>query len=305
MTGTEFGNSVLDLYGPWEYRQKYFWLIPSFDKFKKRYENTMPVLDHDGNFSHEVHVGWQRIDEIHDKINPYTIRAKREDWLPTVEETHEPVFFKLHPAERKAYDELKKQMFTILENGEEITITQRNQFYMRARTITGGWATLEERISPVPSKAEILYDLLFDENSQCIVWCIFRHEVEYLTKFLNDKEIPTVGYSGDTTNTEKTPTIQKFQNGEARVIVANEAMSKGFSLQMCNNHIFYTLPNKSLNFYQQKDRSAGIGAKDQIFYRYLMAMDTVDTKIKSMLDENQDLLYSFQTGTLKQIVDLL
>src|SRR5690606_22907187 len=103
----------------------------TFDSFKSRFA----VMG--GYMGHEV-VGYRNLDELQRIMGKRASVARKADalGLPPVIEVVVPVI--LSPAEKAAYNEMKKQLASQLVGGVQATATNRLTQGLRLRQITAG-----------------------------------------------------------------------------------------------------------------------------------------------------------------------
>jgi len=308
MTGTEITKSPLDLFSQFEFIKNGFW-YSSWTNFKKRYA-IMDNLYLPGGKVTKVVKGFQRINELQKAVEPWIIRAKKEECFDLPPKIFQNIPVELSSEEWRVYQDLKKRLMAYLESGELITVDQKIALFTRFRTITGGWADTKTPVSTVlPSKLSVLTEFIEADDKQAIIWCAFTHEIIMLSKELQKYGKCVTYYGGDSQEVREANKLA-FINGSARFFVANPAVgSLGLNLQHCGLQYFYSLPTKSDDFGQAMDRSHRIGTKSEVVYRFLLGVrngqNSIDWRVKALLDQSVDLLHAFQTREIRELVSFI
>ncbi len=123
---------------------------------------------------------------------------------------------------------------------------------------------LREIIESVPGKA--------------LIFASYRDSVDIIHKSLNQMGIPSailIGKSGETGLKQKkqVETVQKFRQGQYRVLVATRVGEEGLDIAEVNHVIFYDNVPSSIRYVQRKGRT---GRKDTGKLIVLIAKNTVD-----------------------------
>lgn len=306
MTGTEITKSPLDLYSQFEFLKQGLFSQRNFFQFKRSYAIQAPVYLPGGRTVQKV-VGYQRLNELQKVTAPWIVRAKKEECFDLPPKIFQDIPVELSKKEWKAYKDMRDHLMTVLDSGEIISVTQKVALFTRFRTLTGGWATTDQKIEERPSKLAALSDMVSDDNEQAIIWCAFRHEIDMMKKEFKDE---CVTYYGEDSQEARQGNLERFLAGKVRFFVANaKTAGWGLNLQHCRLQYFYSLPTSAEEYMQSLDRSHRIGSRSEVVYRMLLArykgVDCIDWRIKALLDQSVDLLHAFQTRSLSELVQLI
>jgi len=311
MTGTEITKSPLDLYNQFETLRLGFWGERSWFTFKQRYAITEPLYLPGGKTTQKI-IGFQRIHKLQALVEPWIVRAKKEDCLDLPAKILQNIPVELDPKEWKVYQDLKKRLISILDSGEVISVDQKIALFMRFRTITGGWADTTNMVAMppfTPSKLRVITDMVDDDDKQAIIWASFTHEI-----IMIEKELKSYGkcvtYYGGRSQEDRKNDFDDFVSGKARFFIANPGTGAlGLNLQHCPLQYFYSLPTKSEDFIQALDRSHRIGSKSDVVYRFLLGefrgQHSIDWRVKALLDQSVDLLHAFQTREIRELISFI
>ena len=161
------------------------------------------------------------------------------------------------------------------------------------------------------SKIPKLRELLENLDGKALVFSSYRDSVDTIQKHLSEMGIPSgilIGKAGETGLKQKKQieTVQKFRDGEYRVLIATRVGEEGLDISEVNLVIFYDNVPSSIRFVQRRGRT---GRKDTGKLIVLIAEDTIDetyywigrrkiesaksmgSKMSKVLEENQE-----QTG---------
>ena len=308
MTGTEITKSPLDLFSQFEFLRSGIW-GSTWTNFKRRFAIMEDLYLPGGKITKKI-VGFQNLHVLQQTVAPWIIRAKKEDCMDLPPKIFQNIPVEMSSEEWRVYQDLKKRLMAYLESGELITVDQKIALFTRFRTITGGWADTKNPISDAtPSKLSTLIDFIEDDDKQAIIWCAFTHEIIMLTKELNKYGKCVTYYGGDSQEVRQA-NFTAFTNRSARFFIANPATaSLGLNLQHCSLQYFYSLPTKADDFGQALDRSHRIGTKTEVVYRFLLGVrngqNSIDWRVKALLDQSVDLLHAFQTREIRELVSFI
>ena len=153
------------------------------------------------------------------------------------------------PAEM--YDITKKFMIepvTILVKNDELTLEGINQFYISVE---------EERW-----KFDTLCDLYESINiNQAIIYCNTKRKVDWIYDKLSNQNFTCSIIHGEINNNERKDIMDKFRNGDIRILLTTDLLSRGIDVQQVSLVINYDLPNKKESYIHRIGRSGRYGRK--------------------------------------------
>ena len=303
-TGTEITNSVLDLYSQFEFLRPGFWGFKSFFFFKNYYAILQERYLSGGRTFKEI-IGFRKLDEIQDRIAPYTSRALKKDCLDLPEKIHADMPVALAGESERLYRELKTKLITTLHNGDILTVANKVALFTKFRQLTGGTLAGIGVIDATNAKLEALFGELSDTNEQAIIWSCFTEEVNLLTSKLG-KIFSVTRFYGQTSTLDRQTGIEDFTSGRVRLLVANPmAASQGLNLQNAHIQYWYSLPTSAKTYEQAEGRTHRSGQKEVCLYKKIVATDTVDERVAKILEEKTDIMLSFREGNVADIIDLI
>lgn len=128
------------------------------------------------------------------------------------------------------------------------------------------------------SKMEKLKEVLQEIPGKALVFTSYRDSVDVLHQKLNEMGIPAgflIGKAGETGLKQKKQieTIQKFRDGEYKVLIATRVGEEGLDISEVNLVVFFDNVPSSIRYVQRKGRT---GRKDYGKLIVLIAKDTTD-----------------------------
>ncbi len=231
-------------------------------------------------------------------IKPYAHWVKKEDALDLPEKINEIREAVLDNKEKKAYNEMKKNL--LVEIGETTIIAQTALTkLMKLRQATSGFFYNAERaaVETGRSKLNVLKELLEElGNKQVIIWIEFKYEAASLQKELASKYGQDQVESLYSETLDKDSVIKRFQEGGCRFLIAHpRSAAHGLTFVNCDTMIFYSLDFSFEAHEQARNRIHRIGQKNVCLYYYLLAAGTIDHEILSVLNRKKSLQEAVQS----------
>jgi SNF2 family DNA or RNA helicase len=271
-----------------------------------------------------VNSNYKNLDELKDKIKPFSYIVKLEDCLDLPEKIYTCLYIDMNIEQKRIYNELVKNMESEYSN-KEISVSKKVALIVRLQQVTGGFFPYTdimvldngiEKIISTISKAilitnknvkldAIIQDMEELANEQIIIWARFKAEIrliyEYLTKTYKDKRI--AHYYGGTPNSERGDVIKDFKNKDIDILIASQ-QAGGFGLNLQTSHICYYFSNNQ-DFTLREQSEARVhrpGQKFKCVYKDILCKNTIDIKIYESLKKKKDLLNFFRNNDIKNIM---
>lgn len=243
---------------------------------------------------------WQPIAGSEEKLKalmePHVVTAKKEDCidLPPLLKTTVPV--ELSPEQKKAYDAMKRDFITFIDEKGPAVATLALTKTLRMQQIVSGHLTLEDgtihSFEDNP-RLDALEELLEDitPSEKVIVWATWQHDHAQIRKLLAKLKIPFAEVTGAIK--DKQAELDKFEKDPlCRVMLATQsAGGTGTNMIAASVMIFYSknftlehdLQSEARNFRGGSNVHAKITRID------LVAEKTIDEIINKALSEKSDL----------------
>ena len=305
LTGTEITNSPLDLYMQFEFLKPGFWNMKNYFIFRARYAILEEAYGA-GQRTFKKVVGFQRVNELLDKVAPYASRALKRDCLDLPEKMYMNIYVELSEPQRQAYKQLKDFLATLV-GGKVLTVPNKIALFTKFRQIPGGAINVEgssEIVDDNPPKLQALIADLQDTDEQAIFWAAFTHEILMLEKALSELGTTTVFY-GDNVKT-RDEGMRAFQEGKIRFFIGNPAAGAfGLNLQNCHLQYNYSRVLSPEKNWQAEARTDRPGQRHVCVYKSLVARNTVDERIEELLAQKTDIRTKIQDMKIEDIINLV
>ena len=266
LTGTVQPHSPLDIYGQWRFlapwtfsesSHKAFTRHPhkmteeqkneakmwGFERFKSRYTMT-------GGRSGKEVVRFQRLDDLNGRVAERAFVVRKEDALDLPPTQDIDIHVSFTARERKAYDEMRKDLATQLASGEILEAVNALAKIMKLRQIASGFVKDTESgevhsigTSIQQAVKEVVNVQLAGEN-RVVVFAYFRAECAELAKALAMKGRTVELITGQTPSSERLAIRKRFGdvsgNPEPIVLVAQaRTMSLSVNELVTAQHAVY------------------------------------------------------------------
>ena len=301
LTGTPSGGGLMDLFAEF----KLLDMGERLGRFISQYRNAYFTPDKRNGqiiFSYKPLPGAE--DAIYDKISDITISMKSTDHLKMPELINSQCMVHLSEEERKRYDELKRDLALSLPDGEVTAANAASLTGKLSQMANGAVYSDDESIIKIhDQKLDALEDIIEAANGKpLLVAYWFRHDLERITKRLNDRHIPFVRLDADSS-------IRRWNNGEYPVALIHPASAgHGLNLQSGGSTLVWFGLTWSLELYQQT--VARLWRQGQtsetVVVQHIIAENTIDERILKALsekDSTQQFLIDAVKANLRQSFD--
>lgn len=205
--------------------------------------------------------------------------VSKDDVLDLPERTDSKRIFQLSPKEMKHYKEVKRDLVTVLDDGELITSPSAVAAIQKLRQISSGFVMHDDTVSDIGnSKMRELLDLLTEiGDKQSIIWINFKYEAQQVKdKLGKDAEI----LNSTATEKSKQKSLKAFKAGGLKHIICHPlSVGYGHTLTNCNEAIYYSSSYSYQEASQSRDRIYRFSQKNKCSYTYLLAASTIDETI--------------------------
>ena len=152
----------------------------------------------------------------------------------------------------KEFFDISKKMMRdpkkILVKTEELTLEGIKQFYVNVE------------------RNEYKFDVLCDlyaliSVSQSIIYCNSKKMVNELSYNLASKNFTVASIHSDMTQEDRTRIVKAFRDGESRILISTDLLSRGIDIQQVSIVINYDVPSSIDNYIHRIGRSGRFGRK--------------------------------------------
>ena len=286
MTGSPVTKNPLDLYTQCYFLDPFHLGHESYYSFRMRY--AVMKTAHISGRSIQLVAGFRNLNELSDKLLPFSYRVLKEDCLDLPDKIYMRREIQLTDEQKRLYKQMRQEALATL-NGKTVTTMTALTQLMRLHQITCGHFSADDgTIQEVKNNrlAELL-DVLEEVEGKAIIWAHYQHDVKNIFKLLEDKFGPgsVVHYYGKTLPEQRDYAIKNFKNNDkVRFFVGTpQTGGYGITLTQANTVIYYSNGYDLEKRMQSEDRAHRIGQKKTVTYVDIIAEDTVDTKIVKSL----------------------
>lgn len=301
LSGTVLMNNPLDCYVPLK------WIgaeTCNNSNFKYFYCN------YGGPFGNEL-VGYKNISVLKDMLENNSLR-RTKDLLDLPEKTIINEFVDMDTSQSNFYDNIKNG---IVEQVDKVHISTTSLLAMVSRlrqaTACPTYLTTEDIPSAKIDRAIDIVEQILDNDSKVVVFSMFKETLNIIQDKL--KNYQPLLCTGDVKDNIIAENIDKFQTDDKyKIMLATcQKMGTGITLTKANYAIFIDCPWTQADCLQCEDRIHRIGSKEPVFIYYLWTNNTIDTRVKDIV-ETKGILSDYVVDNtyqpqflekLKQIID--
>jgi len=302
LTGSPITKSPLDLYKQCDFLQPELLGHTSYYTFRTRYA-VMRTANFGGR-SIQIVVGYRNLEELSQKLKPFSFRVLKDDCLDLPPKTYMKRIVKLSPEQEKIYKQMKHLAMAEMEGKHMTTATVLTQL-MRLQQINCGHFTADDgSIKDIKNnRITELLDTLEEINRKVVIWAHYQYDVETIVKHLKKEygDNSVVTYYGLTPMSERQQNIEKFQNDEkCRFFVGTtQTGGYGITLTAASTMIYYSNGYDLEKRQQSEARIDRIGQHFPMTYIDLMVEDTVDERIVKALRKKVNIATQIMGEELK------
>lgn len=286
LTGTVITNKELDVFSQYRYLNREVY-GDSFYRFRNKYFDMVGYGNHIPRFKSYMR------DDFLQKMHSIAFRVTKDECLDLPEIIEEVREVELEPKAMKLYQELEKESYTQLEDGEVSAVNVLTKL-LRLSQLTGGHLTDDDGDSNAVSTAKLaaledIVDSVLSEDKKLVVMARFVPELDDIQEMLEKKGIGYATVRGGIK--DRSEEIRRFQEeDDCKVFIGQiQAAGLGITLTAASTMVFYSLDYSMSNFEQAKARIHRVSQKNDCLYIYLTAKGTVDKKVLKSLRKKVDL----------------
>ena len=279
-TGTLLLNNPIDCFVPLK------WIgaeHSNLSTFKKHY----CVM---GGFNNTDIVGFKNIDYLKYHIENYSLR-RTKDILGLPEKTIIPEYLEMSDAQQTFYENIQQGVLDqidkvkIRNNASLLSLITR----FRQATACPSILTTEDIPSVKIDRAVELAEQLVGIGEKVVIFSTFKETVYTINKRLQNYA-PLVA-TGDYDDEEIEEAKQIFQEYPDRKLFIGtwQKCGTGITLNAASYMIFIDTPWTAAVFEQAQDRIHRIGTKKPVFIYNLIAKDTIDERVKEIVDDKESI----------------
>jgi len=303
LTGSPVTKSPLDLYTQCYFLDSFLLDHSSYYTFRTRY--ALMKTANFGGRSVNIVVGYHNLDELSEKLKPFSYRVLKDDCLDLPKKTFMKRIIQLTPEQSKVYQQMKKMALAEL-NGKMTTTVNVITQLMRMQQITCGHFKADDGTTQEIKNNRIteLIDTVDEIQGKAVIWAHWRNDIETIVKHLKKEygDNSVVTYYGDTTTEERQTAIKKMQNPESPVrflVGTPQTGGYGITLTGASTMIYYSNGYDLEKRQQSEARIDRIGQEKPMTYIDIIAEGTVDEKIVKSLKKKVNIASEVMGEELK------
>jgi SNF2 family DNA or RNA helicase len=198
---------------------------------------------------------------------------------------------------RRHYKSLHEEMFTILDDGSEVTTKMKQVQLRKLHQVSNGFLieNLESGdknlhiIDQVPPKVREIQSIMdeLSRNQKVVIWAVYRQDYAFLLDGL--KRYHPVYINGATNSSHIPRIVETFRDDPTcRIMIAHPQSCKfGHTWTWANTCIYYTWDHSVESFLQSRDRIYRIGQENPVTEVFLVA-SKLEQEILSALRKKSD-----------------
>ena len=286
LTGAPVTKNPLDLFTQCYFLDPYHLDHQSYYSFRTRY--AIMKTAHIAGRSIQLVAGFKHLDELSEKLKPFSYRVLKEDCLDLPDKIYMKRIIELTPEQKQVYEQMRKEALATLNGKTATTMIALTQL-MRLHQITcGHFAADDGTIQAIKNnRLKELMDVLEEIEGKAIIWAHYQYDIKTIIKEIAKVHGPSsvVDYYGLTPQDERQPNIKKFQGDPGcRFLVGTPSTGGyGITLTAANTVIYYSNGYDLEKRLQSEDRAHRIGQHKPVTYVDILAEETVDEKIVKSL----------------------
>jgi len=293
--------------GPFDLWSQFYLLDPTilglrFVPFKQRYGVWRRARYGTGPAFDEL-VEYKNLDDLRRRIAPITFERKKSDCLDLPDRLFSRRFFELSDDHARVYRQLRDDLLTKLDSGEEITAPQAMVNLLRLQQISRGHVEGKDLGPPYPAVDSVV-ELLREHAGKAIVWCRFVRDAEMVAQALGSGAVALC--VGETAAIRRVELRQQFNDpaSPVRFWVGTLATGGvGVDLGAASLMVFYSHGFDLAQRLQGLERNYGDSQKaGRVDVVDLVAADTVDEKALAALERKEALSAQLSVARLRDLL---
>lgn len=293
LTGTPMPHSPLDIWA--QFRS----IEPRvhgafFPRFRDRYAITRRRSTREGREFTEV-VGYRHLEELQQRMAPWTFRVKAEDVLDLPETMDLHRYCLLSPSAQRIYHDLETRLVADIGDGI-VTASNALARLTRLAQVANGFAVdaaTGELRRVDEGKAELLADILqdLDAAEPLVVFGRFHEDLDTIHRVAQAAGRSTSELSG------RVNQLASWQGGESDVLAVQlQAGGLGVDLTRARYQVYYALSYSLGDYLQTRKRIHRPGQTRPVTYIHLLTAGTVDEAVAEALRQRADVVGAIVDG---------
>ena len=305
LTGSPVTKSPLDLYTQCAFLSPDLLGFSSFFAFQTRY--AVLVKKTMGPRSFNQVVGYRRLDELNEKLQPFAFRVTKEECIDLPPKIYVKREVMLTDDQATLYNQMKKMALAMLEDGNmTTTATALTQLLRLHQICCGHLKTDDGEVREIKNnRLDALMECIEETSGKVIIWASYTHDILAIERALSKAYGGgcAATYYGATEGEERQKIVTRFQDpdSELRFFIGQpKTGGYGLTLTAASTMIYYSNSYDLEVRLQSEDRAHRIGQTKSVTYIDLITPKSVDEKIVTALRNKIDIATQVLGEDLKQ-----
>jgi len=237
--------------------------------------------------------GSKNLDILSEEMSKYSYRVLKEDCLDLPDKIYQTIALEMPLSIRKLYEEIKDDLFSVLDDGNEVTCEASATKFLRLRQLCSGFIQADEdemtgekgEIKEFSQnvKVEALKEML-EDGEPVIIFAAFTRELHMIRDMLEKSKISYGLYNGATSTKKREEVKSDFINGKIQVFLGQEdAAATNLTLVQAKKIIYFSNSLRLDSRLQSEDRAHRIGLAHKLLIIDLVIKDSVEQRITELL----------------------
>ncbi len=294
LTGSPVTKSPLDLYTQCAFLSHDLLGFSSFFAFQTRY--AVLVKKTMGPRSFNQVVGYRRLDELNEKLQPFAFRVTKDECVDLPPKIYVKREVLLTDEQATHYNNMKKMALAMLETGQmTTTATALTQLLRLHQICCGHLKTDDGEVHEIKNnRLDALMDCIEETSGKVIIWASYTHDILAIERALSKAYGGgcAATYYGATEGEERQKIVTRFQDpdSELRFFIGQpKTGGYGLTLTAASTMIYYSNSYDLEVRLQSEDRAHRIGQTKSVTYIDLITPKSVDEKIVTALRNKIDI----------------
>ena len=308
LSGTPILNSPLDSFSQYMFLDNGETLGNNYYVFKAKY--FYDLLAGKGlGFPKLVPIK-QKLPELSELIMSKACRVLLKECkdLPDLIKITIPII--MHPHVHKIYNEMKEEFLTYVNDTACVAQTAVVKATRLMQVSSGHIINEDKEVVTIPNNNKLeklseLLDEVLEHHNKVIIWTCFRHDIKIISELLEAKKLSYCLLTGSQSTKEKGLEVDRFQNGDAVVCLANaSAAGLGVNLTAASVSIIFSRNFNLGDYLQSSARNYRSGSEiHEKIIQYTLAYDkSIDANISAVLDSKEVMSYSMVANKIKMFL---
>ena len=223
-------------------------------------------------------------------LGPKFLRRLRDDCLDLPAITTQVVHIEMNATQKRLYNELKKDLITVTDSGEEIVAwTNGSKHVMLDRLTTSDWLVDPKTKTPSGGKLEQLKFDLEGRSRPTLVLAHYRATVDACVQVAHSVGATAQAVHGGVSETTKAQAVADFKAGKLDVLVGSlETLAEGLTLTVADTAIFVEMSYKPSRNEQARYRVHRMGQTRPVTIKEYVTVGSLDERKRVLLGQKTD-----------------